>query len=67
MLTDSDSFIKDEIFILTIQGAFARNIIYKSNVSDVVKKDFRINIQRILNDISIKYLNKKYDRKNESE
>lgn len=50
------NFIKNEIFILTISGAFGRNSVYKVGISEKTKSKFREKIKLLLIDLEEKYL-----------
>ncbi len=51
-------FIKREILLLTIAGAFSRNKIYRENVDDEEKKTFKIKIGEYLDRFLLEYKNK---------
>ena len=51
-------FIKNEIFIMTILAAFGRNNIYKDNVAENDKIQFRNDIKSLLVKLEDKYKNK---------
>jgi hypothetical protein len=52
------NFIKDEMFILTISGAFAHNKIYRNGVAAENKIKFRDDIRSFLGNFENKYKNK---------
>jgi hypothetical protein len=53
-----NDFIKHELFILTIMGAFQHNKIYSDNVSEASKIKFRKNLELLLNRITGVYKQK---------
>lgn len=58
MNKNKEEFIKNEIFLLTIMGAFARNNIYKNSVSENERLQFRNDIKSILLKLEERYRNK---------
>lgn len=54
---NKEEFIKSQIFYLTIMGAFGRNNIYKDNVIEKDKKQFREYIKSLLESLEDEYKN----------
>lgn len=50
-------FIKKEIWLLTIGGAFQRANVYQLGINENVKKEFRNKLQRFIDEILEKYNN----------
>lgn len=55
---EKTNFIKNEIFILTVLGAFGRNGVYGNSATETDKLQFRNDIKALLVELEDKYKNK---------